>query len=157
MSKEIYHGLTQHDLHQKIGQYVYSGKHVETDEDIEAEKCLVRDVSGWKLLISKAYWEDFREMESPKFIESTPIEDLIHIYEDMLEPRLFDRENEMALLSLMKAYKKDLPDPLNKGCFHSAFRKVDVTNNGHVDMAFWHLLMDVKVFWDAINKLNGSK
>ena len=68
--------------------------------------------------------------------------------------RLLERMNEetkdswgfeRSLYHLLKAHESELPE-LN-GYFHKAFRQVDVTESGHVDMAIWQALQQSKVFW----------
>lgn len=41
--------------------------------------------------------------------------------------------------------------------FHKAFRQVDVTPDGNLDMAYWCLLQQVEIFWDLAMEFYAIK
>ena len=81
------------------------------------------------------------------------IEKIIEVFGELVElPYVAKHSNEHALYCMLRAYKDDLPLLNTKKdyqYFHKAFRQVDVIDKGEglVDMAFWHLLNQSRVFW----------
>ncbi len=61
---------------------------------------------------------------------------------------------DTALWHLLKDNIETLP--CIDGYFHKAFRQVDVCNNGHVDMAIYHLLQQSNTFWECFRKLEDG-
>lgn len=64
--------------------------------------------------------------------------------------------NSRALFHLLSAYKEKIVG-LTPDYFHKAFRQIDVTDNGHVDMAIWCLLHRAKTFWDVLESVQPEK
>ena len=62
---------------------------------------------------------------------------------------------ERGLYHLLKAHESELPE-LN-GYFHKAFRQVDITESGHIDMAIWQMLQESKVFWLCFESVQPEK
>lgn len=63
-------------------------------------------------------------------------------------------ENERALFRLLNGFKKEITGLIEADpsgfWFHKAFRQTDVTGNGDIDMAIWHLLQKASLFWQIL-------
>ena len=62
---------------------------------------------------------------------------------------------ERGLYLLLAAFADDLP--LINDYFHKAFRQIDVTNSGKVDMAIWQMLQESKIFWRVLESVQDEK
>jgi hypothetical protein len=63
----------------------------------------------------------------------------------------------LRLLQINKNYIDGLIEVDSSGAwFHKAFRQVDVTESGDMDMAFWNLLQSTPLFWKTIERLNNG-
>jgi hypothetical protein len=57
-----------------------------------------------------------------------------------------------ALYHLLTAYQGKI-GKFQPWYFHKAFRQIDVTDDGHIDGAIWHLLNGSKTFWDVFTEM----
>ena len=60
------------------------------------------------------------------------------------------KANEKAITGLIEA------DPTGYW-FHKAFRQIDVTDNGNLDMVGWLLLSEAELFWRMLKQINSGK
>ena len=58
---------------------------------------------------------------------------------------------DRALWHLLSQWKDRLPTLDHY--FHKAFRQVDVTDDGHTDMAIWCLLHHSTIFWQLVKEV----
>lgn len=66
-------------------------------------------------------------------------------------PKQYHKQHiEYCLLNMLIEHKDKLPD--FDDYFHKAFRQCDVTESGHHDMVFWHLLNTCSIFWVLFEK-----
>ena len=56
---------------------------------------------------------------------------------------------DRVLYLLLRAHENDIPN--SASWFHKAFRQVDVTGNGSVDMAIWHAIHMSKLICPVID------
>ena len=65
------------------------------------------------------------------------------------------KPSDRALWHLLKQWESKLPEL--DDYFHKAFRQVDVTDDGHTDMAIWNLLSDSTLFWRLFERVQEEK
>lgn len=65
------------------------------------------------------------------------------------------KSSDRALWHLLKYWENRLPEL--DDYFHKAFRQIDVTDYGYVDMAIWNLLNDSTLFWRLFERVQGEK
>lgn len=66
-----------------------------------------------------------------------------------------DKPADRALWHLLKRWEDRLPEL--DGYFHKAFRQMDVTDDGHTDMAIWNLIHHSKTFWRLFEEVQTEK
>lgn len=62
---------------------------------------------------------------------------------------------ERGLYHLLKAHQSVLP--YANHYFQKAFRQIDITGSGHLDMAIWQALHDSDVFWNCFESVQDEK
>jgi hypothetical protein len=69
---------------------------------------------------------------------------------ELLDEKTKDGKNpaDRALWHLLLQWKDKLPKL--DYYFHKAFRQLDVTSDGHTDMAIWCLLHRSELFWECL-------
>ena len=71
-----------------------------------------------------------------------------------------EADKERALWLLLKANEKRIKGLIEEDptgyWFHKAFRQVDVTESGYMDMAIWTLLSEATLFWEML-EANSTK
>lgn len=74
----------------------------------------------------------------------TKIEELLNLFEQ----KTHDLSGfERGLYFLLKEFESNLPEI--DDYFHKAFRQIDVTNSGKIDMAIWNALQESNIFWEC--------
>jgi hypothetical protein len=63
---------------------------------------------------------------------------------------------DRALYHLLLEFRKDM-EGYTPDYFHKAFRQINVTKSGNVDMAFYALLDDAPIFWAIIEEMYPEK
>lgn len=76
---------------------------------------------------------------------------------DLFEKRVktSDSYASRALYKLLKEYESKLPNI--DDYFHKAFRQIDVTDSGNIDMAIWLLINESDDFWYCHGVVNKDK
>lgn len=78
-----------------------------------------------------------------------PIDRLLDLMEGAIKSCDDYRQQSVdtALRLLLRKYRDELPEL--DDYFHKAFRQIDVTNDGNIDMVIWHLIDASEAFWVA--------
>lgn len=76
----------------------------------------------------------------------------LSLYKKAFKDDHLNNHADWALYCLLSLNKKEIEflfdDP---DCFHKAFRQIDVTDTGDMDMAIWHLIHASTYFWEVFN------
>jgi len=96
------------------------------------------------LTVSKCF-SSIDEIEWKELIPETNDEKLERLFKLFNEETITKSGQCRALYVLLEMYKNVLPEI--DDYFQKAFRQTDVTDNGKLDMVFWHLMNGNTTFW----------
>lgn len=84
---------------------------------------------------------------------------LLEIFKDRLQRDTAGviKDSDRALYHALAHWHEQGKLPKLDGYFHKAFRQVDVTDSGHMDMVIWNLLNGSDLFWRLYEKVQGEK
>jgi hypothetical protein len=81
-------------------------------------------------------------------------DEFLEIYRQKIEKNTNSHPVDRILFHLLMSSKEKLPefDKEYPAWFHKAFRQVDVTEDGNLDIAIWHALNHAKIFWEVFEE-----